>query len=146
MKRNTAGHNPLRAPLMVNRAGASPDFVGGAHPQLHYAELMSSYSGSASYVTILSSNPIWCDGKTTLLLEFYSPEWLDTTDAYIYFFDGATTLDSVGRSYAVGAMPMLFTHRFIPTIGWHTFHVKGVQGGLGMAGLAPNFFRISVAK
>lgn len=163
----------MALPLKDLPKGASPGFgkpgylgrsVENPALELAYTEYTANVTISAtveaSATTIVTASSLDLDGQA-ILVEFYCPrlDVADTADdVLLTLWDGSTDLGRLSWQIVTGAdiaWPVHLARKITPTVGSHTYSVRGWKVGAGSAvanagsgtsgSLLPGFIRVSRA-
>lgn len=160
----------MAMPLRDLPKGASPAFgrsgslarnVPNPGLELAYVEYSTvtiSATVEASATTIVTAPALDLDGQA-ILVEFFCPrlDVADTADdVLITLWDGTTDLGRLGWHIVTGAdlaFPVHLSRKITPTIGSHTYSIRGWKVGAGSAvanagtggtgSLLPGFVRVT---
>lgn len=101
---------------------------------ISYNELTSNVtiSGtSGAQTSVISSSSVTLDGSTSILVEFFSPDFATGASDFIVveLWDGATDLGVMGQVGNVAlAVGNTFSRRLTPSAGAHTYTIKAYRG------------------
>lgn len=145
----------------LSRTGTLARDVQSSGLELAYTEYTSNVTISAtveaSATTIVTAPALDLDGQA-ILVEFFCPrlDVADTADdVLLTLWDGSTDLGRLGWHIVTGAdlsFPVMLARKVSPTVGQHTYSVRGWKVGAGGAianagsggsgGLLPGYLRI----